>query len=82
MLVATRKGMYDAKGHSIGYQIIEVPEAYTYEEAQKRSKEIGCPECGGIGEHNWYFVRTGQNGAGSVEGYSKQCQLSMENTNK
>jgi hypothetical protein len=72
MLIATGEQMYDAKGNCIGNRVVSV-EAYTADEAQERSRSLGCSECGGIDEHILYFVKTGQHPAGEVEGYTKKC---------
>jgi hypothetical protein len=61
--------LYNAKGEVVGYKVIEM-EAFTKEELASSQ----CTECGGPnGYHREYFIKTGQCGAGSVEGYYKMC---------
>ncbi len=72
-LVVTHDVRYDQWGNWLGYEVIEVEHTFSDKEADKLRQFLGCPECGGIGEHKSYFVQTGQCPAGSVEGYTKQC---------
>lgn len=72
-LVTTDRVIYDEKGNWLGREVIEVEKAFTAAEVERLQQILGCPECGGIGKHMSYFVRTGQDGSGTVEGYSKQC---------
>ena len=67
---------YDAKGNWLGREVIYINETFSREEAEILRQFQGCPECGGIGEHKSYFVKTGQHPAGSVEGYTKSCTRS------
>jgi hypothetical protein len=76
--IQTSEVRYDAKGCCLGREVILVQETFSTEEAKSLQQILGCPECGGIGEHKSYFVQTGQNPAGSVEGYTKQCSLGAD----
>lgn len=73
--IATDNVRYDEKGNWLGREVVQVEHTFSREEAQRLQKILGCPECGGggIGEHHSYFVKTGQDGFGSVDGYTKQC---------
>lgn len=63
--------LYDAKGECLGKEVLEV-EAFTEEELQTTGTM--CSECGKPnGYHGEYFVKTGQCGAGSVEGHYQRC---------
>jgi len=72
-LIVTDIVRYDEKGNLLGREVIEVEKTYSAAEVQRLRQILGCPECGGIGTHTSYFVRTGQNGFGDVEGYSQKC---------
>lgn len=72
-LVLTHNIRYDEKGNWLGYEVIEVEKTFNGAEAERLKQVLGCPECGGIGKHQSYWVRTGQDGFGTVEGYTRQC---------
>jgi len=72
-LVVTNNVRYDNKGNWLGHEVIEVEQTFDRAEAERLQQILGCVECGGIGEHKSYFVKTGQCGGGSVEGYTKRC---------
>lgn len=68
-LIATNKSLYDNTGTYLGKEVIEV-DAYTEEELRPHQ----CSECGAAGgAHREHFIKTGQCGAGSVEGRYQQC---------
>lgn len=65
--------LYDYKGEFIGFVVREM-ESFTAEEL--KATNSACKECGAFGgEHREYFLKTGQCGAGSVEGYYKKCSI-------
>ena len=67
--------LYDYKGEFIGHMVVEM-EAFTAEEL--KATNTACEECGTFGgEHKEYFVKTGQCGAGSVEGYYRKCSRTV-----
>jgi hypothetical protein len=35
----------------------------------------GCPVCKGVSKHKELFVKTGQDGFGTVDGYYVKCEL-------
>jgi len=66
-----RVAVYNYLGNMIGYEVQEV-DGYT--EKELRDTGALCSECGKAnGNHGDYFIKTGQDGLGSVDGYYKDC---------
>lgn len=73
-LVVTGTSLFDINGRSIGKEVIEA-EAFTREELNSAR----CSECGAAnGAHSDYFVQTGSDGFGSVQGFHKNCTKMTE----
>ena len=71
--ISTDQIRYDERGNWLGREVILVEKTFSKGEAETLQRFLGCLECGGIGEHRSYFVKTGQDGFGTVNGYTKQC---------
>lgn len=74
-LVTTSNWLYDSTGKPLGREVVEI-EAFTEQELKQNGNQ--CSECGGFGGvHREYFVKTGQDGFGSVDGYYRRCSAEL-----
>ena len=77
-LITTYKVIYDQTGGWLGREVIEV-DGFT---AGELKSQPYCPECGAYnGSHREYFVKTGQDGGGGVDGYYRKCKTGENLTN-